>query len=168
MPIELIVYALLCSTLVFLGINFLKHVYNVNIFYDKLQHLFDCYYTQYPAQHPEHFSGIVVYKRDAYMSVFEKDFNNFILDDEMMKELYEGADLYTKKCAEKSREAMECECAWCDNTNIDKFLWFETDKDNQKGTIQCQECLATCPMGTYDECIELIQPLEECTCKDCN
>jgi hypothetical protein len=161
MPIEQIVYALLSSTLIFCGIKFAKHVWNVNTFYGKMQDLFNAYYTQYPTQSPEYFVGIVVRKIDAYKQFWVDDMNDFILEPSMLKELYEGASVYIKKCEAEERAKIELECAWCGNETTEKFLWFMMDEKDKTGTIQCQECFATCPRGTYEECVEQMKPYME-------
>ncbi len=161
MPIETYILIMLYSGIAVVGLNYVKHIRKVNEFYGRLQDLFNAYYTQYPAQHPEYFEGIVCFKRDAYLRFWESDFNNFILEPTMLQELYKGADIYNKKKAQEQRNNMQMACAWCENEDVEKFLYFETVPEEHKGTIQCQECLSTCPIGTYDECVKLMQPITE-------
>jgi hypothetical protein len=161
MGIEYYFYAVLCSTGIMLGWHFLKHIWNVNIFYRKLEDLFIAYYNKYPDEDPYKFAGIVVTRFYAWTTPWEKDFNNFIQDPEMLKELYNGAGKWAEE--EKARrEEITLECAWCDNQDANKFLWFETDNKHKQGTIQCQECFSTCPTGTYEECIDMMAPCDCC------
>lgn len=173
MGIEYYIYSVLIATGVVGGWNLIKHIMDVNTFYRKLEDLFIAYYKKYPDEDPYYFSGVVVTRFYAWTTFWEKDFNNFILNPELLKELYTGARQYIKEeeeRREKHSTELDLECPWCDNKNQDDFLWYETEPEEGLGTIQCQVCFASCPLGTFDECVDSMAPYtcEEHACSNHN
>jgi hypothetical protein len=177
MPTEYFVYAVLLSGFIVFGLNFIKRISEVNIFYKRLQDMLYFYYKKYPRTSNNYFDGIVMQKSEAIMMFWVSDFNNFILDGDLMEILFKGAKQYVQE-NRKTNVAFETEdgdmeidfsldpegepsCPWCDNINIDRFQWMEFEEEDDKGTIQCCECGATTPIGTYDECIGMIKETQE-------
>jgi hypothetical protein len=158
--LEQIVFAAIVSTSIVTCKIFIEHIIKVNDFFNKLQEMFNAYYTLYPKHHIHRFAGIVMHKHEAYMRFWVQDFNQFILEPNMLKELYEGAQKYHKQWEETSqefREDIDLECPWCHNSDVEQFLWYDTT-ERKDGRLECQKCYAASPVGTYNKIVDLMSP----------
>jgi len=76
------------------------------------------------------------------------DFNEFIIDPELLKRLYEGHRKYVE-----IQESGELFCPWCGTYGAEHFEFYALDPNNNtsKGILVCLECRASSPPGTVDE-----------------
>ncbi len=149
MPLEYLLYSCITASIIIGSQSLIKRLTLINNFYEELEHLAGYYYMKYPETSEYYFTGLVVTRSEANLKFWVKDLNKFILNPNMLEDLYHGAQSYIKEQNEKFN------CPWCDNT--ENFSWNLIEEGSVRGLFVCQNCGASCPVGTQEDCIKLMR-----------
>ena len=146
----------------------MKRNTEINNFYISLNELVNNYYSMYKTTPDDYFDGIVLNKSHVMFHFWIKDFNEFIIDDDKLSLLVKVNKKYVEeKKREQKKEKKEpkemeiiftpafdstMKCPWCESLD---FQWIEYEDDN--GTYCCDSCGATCPVGTKEDCEQMLE-----------
>ena len=160
MPVDILVLMMIAALVIIYVVNYFKHNKKLNNFYDSLDSMANNYYKLYPRTDDYYFADLVVTFDEAKYKVWITDFNDFIIDERLLQELYDGSNKYLAE-QEAKAEADKIPddgflCPWCKvkGGNNFQFLSLEGKVENEEfnkrkvnGTMQCINCGATSSVG---------------------
>ena len=163
-------YGLLTSTLLFLCYSvysyFKRRVNSIDHFINTIVEFVEIYYEKNPHIPNTYFNEMIYPRWEMIVSFWVNNFEEFIVEENKFEELVKFSKEYV---AEKKTPVFEFEpdfeiereyvltCPWCSSETADNFSWLEMEDAEGVGTIQCKTCGATTPIGSYDECITMLE-----------
>ena len=133
----------------------------VNDMYNSLEKLANNYFKMYPKTPGDYFNEIICDKQTILTHFWVKDLNEFIIDKDKLTLLVKANEKDVKKMKEELEEEMVIEftpnfdskliCPWCSAL---EFEWVHYENEN--GTMCCKGCGATTPVGTREECEQML------------
>jgi hypothetical protein len=162
--ISSIIFGIIASTLLCTAFVMFRHYKKVNEFYGQLEDLANKFLEENENISNTFFDELVVSKMEMYLTPWEQNFDNYIIDENRFHTLID----YHKQEINKINKIV---CPWCDNLDQAEFNWvvFEEElSEHEVGALQCMCCGMMTPQGTAQECAEMIKEVEPKMHEECN